>query len=103
MKLKRSEVVRVVELSPIALGDDELHFRLEVRRAGKRFVGQVWRWEFFRIQPTFPQRRGVPAHKPSDEQVLIRDDSTIDEVSGRTINGVLDEMVRRIEKRFSVG
>lgn len=99
--LNLMEVVRTVELSPVELQDGEhLHFRLEVLRDGEGFVGRVWRTEFFRLQPTFPQNAGAPAHEPSDEQVLVRDDAAIDEVTGNSVEAVLGEMVRRIEERF---
>lgn len=100
-KLKVMDVVRTVELSPVELpGAEHLYFRLEVLRDGEGFVGRVWRTEFFRLQPTFPQHAGAPADEPSDEQVLVRDDAAIDEATGNSVEAVLDEMVRRIEVRF---
>ena len=66
-----SEIVRVYELySP------EAHFRVEINRTigGRWLLPRVFRWEFFRIQSTFPQSPpGRPAHTPSDEMILVLD------------------------------
>lgn len=100
-KIKITEVVRAVELSPVALqSGEQLHFRLEVLRDREGFIGRVWRSEFFRVLPTFPQKAGAPTHEPSDEHVLIRDDAAIDETTGSSAEDVIEEMVRRIEARF---
>ena len=79
---------------------DTLRFRLEVLKRGRRFVGQVLRWEFFRIQPTFPQRKSRPAHRPCDEMVLVRDDTLFDDLTGASIARVVDKFFDQLSSRF---
>lgn len=101
LKLTHADVVRTVELNPIELkGGGTLHLRLEVLKEGKRFVGRVHRWEFFRIQPTFPQQQGRPAHHPSDERVLVRDDGLFDEITATSSDRVVEDFFTQLRRRF---
>jgi hypothetical protein len=66
------QLIRTVEIE-VALPGDTMLLRLETFRSnGSRtlFRTRLWRLEFYRIQPTFPQRTGKPAHRPSDEVLL---------------------------------
>ena len=66
-------LVETFELD-VTLGDDSFPLRVELFGAADRsdlFRCRVWRGEHHRIQPTFPQRGGRPAHEPSDELILV--------------------------------
>lgn len=102
-------VAEVVDLSPIpgARGSDEpLRFRLEVLEdLGERgkYRARVLRYEVFRVQPTFPQKRGKPAWDPADTELLIVDkthdwESTV----GDTVGEVLDMVVQRLRERLNL-
>ncbi len=65
--------VTLVSEVNVELTDDVIELRIEVLRSnsnGKLFMVRVWRLESYRLQSTFPQRRGRPAHEPSDEIIL---------------------------------
>jgi hypothetical protein len=70
------DVAKVSE-SEVELGDESFRVRVEItrsRRTPGMFRANVWRTEYYRIQPTFPQKRGRPVHQPSDEIIWL--DST---------------------------
>ena len=71
--LKSTRVlVETLELT-IMLEDDELILRVEIFESIKNpqhYSARVWRLEHYRIQATFPQLDGSPAHSPSDEIIL---------------------------------
>src|SRR5437016_4371962 len=77
MGIAFQRIVAVFDLDPIVLGPASLtlHFRVELikRSRTKRLEARVWRYEFFRLQPTFPQRKGKPVDETSDELVLVED------------------------------
>jgi hypothetical protein len=65
-------LVQVLELS-LPIKDEELVLRLEFFENlldPKLFSVRIWRLEHYRLQSTFPQHEGVPAHQPSDEVIL---------------------------------
>lgn len=98
-----SEVVRVVELDTITVADgDDLRFRIEVLKRGRPpvYSTRVWRLEFYRIQPTFPQHDGQPSHEPCDEEILVRADDAIGDVTADSADAALAEALRRFEERF---
>ena len=67
------DLVRVSELD-LALGEESFRMRLELARSRGRphtFRASVCRAERYRIQSTFPQKRGRPQHEPSDELVWV--------------------------------
>ncbi len=71
-----NEVVATFDFGPIPLEDLSLTFRVDIYRTiGKRrqFFARVWRFEMFRIQPTFPQEEGKPSHHPSDETIILEE------------------------------
>lgn len=100
------EIVSVVDLSPIRIPNgsgDDFRFRVEVlREAGRRaaFTAKVWRLEYYRVQPTFPQKGQVPDSDAADEQILVVDENFGSEVRARTRTAVLAKVVRMIEARF---
>jgi hypothetical protein len=78
--LRYSEIVKVVHLEPIQTGSGSLHYRLEISKdsSSGKFSPILWRRESYRIQPTFPQRQGSLLEPPCDEEILVRDITTVD-------------------------
>ena len=67
------ELVRTVEVD-LTLSGETLPTRFEILRSMEQpdfFRCRVWQLEFFRLQSTFPQLGGKPAHEPSDHCVLV--------------------------------
>lgn len=100
-----AEIVQVIDLCPINLGEGEgtIQFRVEIlrnRRAGAaQYTARVWRKELFRLNPTFPQRKGKPVHT-SDEFIFVEDDfffAPNKPLAGRTPKAVLALLQRRIQ------
>src|SRR6266581_2848898 len=85
MKRKHSEaILATYELKRVIYLDVniELNGKLPVeikvslfKRLGSkdRYRARVARLEHYRIQPSFPQRKGVPAHQASDEEIWVQD------------------------------
>ncbi len=100
-------VVEVVDMEPILTGGpypQSFHFRIEILENPKRrgtYHARVFRNETFRIQPTFPQRKRKPIHRPSDEHIFVEDvgDAWAD-FKGKTVKEVLEKVVNRIRKIF---
>lgn len=71
------KVVAVFDLEPIHIGSGHaaVHLRVEFlkRARAKHLDAKLWRFEFYRIQATFPQTRGAPSHEPADELVLVEE------------------------------
>ena len=71
----RKQLRLLVETLEVSLpsGDEDLTLRVEIFESldsPLHFSARVWRIESFRIQATFPQVDGVPAHAASDELIL---------------------------------
>jgi hypothetical protein len=65
-------LVDTVELT-FAVGDDEIQLRVEILECIEPkgcYTARLWRYEHYRIQPTFPQSGGEPTHEASDELIL---------------------------------
>ncbi len=107
-RIEVAEVVRTVDLSPIRMGGngDDVRLRVEILRRGRgkaRFTARVWRVEFYRIQPTFPQKTGRPSTDAADEQVLVVDENFAQGISGSSASVVLKKVIAEIERRFFGG
>src|SRR5438874_3569690 len=100
-----SEIVREVELAPIALGEgDAIQFRIEIHQligVPGKYVAQVWRVEHYRIQPTFPQAQNKLLHGPADERIIVRDDQ-FPAAEGTTVEMTLERALEMISKRFLI-
>ena len=67
------ELIETFEFD-MTLGDDCWPTRVELYRAAENptlYRCRVWQAESYRLQSTFPQEGGSPAHAPSDEVVLV--------------------------------
>lgn len=70
-------LVKVYELETINLMNEEIRFRLEVFSNGATYTGLLRRHEFFRIQPTFPQKDGEPNPQLLCDEVLLVHDTEL--------------------------
>jgi hypothetical protein len=95
--------VRVLDLAPMQLADETLLLRIEISKTltGPRaFTAKLWRIERYRIQSTFPQKNGAPAHQPSDEELLmVENNFPFDPVTAKSSEAALAKMLRAL-KRF---
>jgi hypothetical protein len=105
-RLRYSEVVRTIDLAPIpTTGGDDLRFRLEVVHeagAATPYSVRLWRLEFYRLQPSFPQRRGRPVSQQADEQVLVSEDSLVQGVRAKSQKAALDAALAEIENKLGL-
>jgi len=105
-----AEIVKVFEIT-VAFnspeGGDTLDFRVELMRDykdKKKMKAKIWRKEFYRIQPTFPQQKGLPEHEPCDELLLVEETGLIDTetVESDDWRFVLNKIVRKLNERFNM-
>lgn len=86
-------LLKTVELAPIEVWDAQLRYRVEIYRSVEQgdCYARLFRLEYFRMQPTFPQEQGQPAHQPCDEWVLVEDSDLAlsGELRGRTPQATL--------------
>lgn len=72
-----AELIRTIELDPIDMGADAepMRFRIEIFKeiSKKKFFAKVYRWETFRISPTFPTAKHKSRPPTYDEEILIVD------------------------------
>lgn len=100
------EVVKNYELDPIVLndGDDSIQFKVEIvkpYRSEKEYEARLYRIEVYRIQPAFPQKEGAPSHHEADEELMVRDDSLLDDdIKGQTPEEVLEKVINKINETF---
>ncbi len=103
-RLRVREVVKTVELEPIQLpaeGGGDLHLRVEIiKEHASRYFSRIWKLEFYRVQPSFPQKRGKPRLGPADEQVLVPFDTVVGTVNGASAAKVLRKILKMIQRRF---
>lgn len=71
---ERSRVlIETIELL-VPFKEEELTLRIEIFESmaqSRKYCARIWRLEYYRLQPTFPQGDdGQPVHGPSDELVL---------------------------------
>jgi hypothetical protein len=100
------EIVATFEIDPF-LSDDELYgslkFRIEIAwdRQANLFFPKVYRWETFRVQPTFPQQEGTPIGDLADYEILVKD-CGIDchEIVGHSVQDTLDKVLQQLKIIF---
>lgn len=107
--MKLFEKIKVVELELIEEVPNEqlaCTFIIEIfKEVGKdsEFFPRVYRREFFRIQPTFPQdSEGKPHDEPSDEEVLVVDVGNWEQIKGNNVNYVIDAVVNKIRSDYGL-
>ena len=103
------EKIKVVELEPTEEGRNgelDCTFIIEVfKEIGKEdeFFPRVYRREFFRIQPTFPQDPdGSPLHDPSDEEIIVVDVGEWEKYKGKTVDGVIEWVVNKLKSDYGI-
>ena|SRR5258706_16241547 len=105
MKIRvTGEVVKVFELEVVSNTAVALRFRVEliaVYKKRNQFVARIWRQEFYRLQPSFPQKRSRPTLQ-SDEELLIDETTIIDSnaVAAKDWKTVLDRVIEQLKYRF---
>ena len=68
------KLVSTYEVEPPMADGEPFAFRFEIFSDGAVFIARFFRYEFIRMQPTFPQLNGEPDPAlQSDEMVLVRD------------------------------
>ena len=98
------EVVKTVELDPINMVDgDNLIFRLEIVKnsCNGECHPNLWRIEHYRIQPTFPQKNGVPSVLGADEEIFVKDSVTLGDIKGSNEDDVLQAALKIIQEKFT--
>lgn len=104
-----SEVIKVVDLSPIPIpcgNGDEIRLRIELLRTLNppfRIFARIWRKEFYRVRPTFPQKAGKPAEGLCDELILVEDTYFVpypNHLSGKNAMQVLRKVISVIESKL---
>jgi hypothetical protein len=71
------EVVRILDIEPIHInGGEDFRFRLEIVKEvnTKNYKGIVYRLETYRLQPTFPQKKGGIPDWQHDAEIYVVDD-----------------------------
>jgi hypothetical protein len=95
-KLEVREVVKILELDPLRVGDNMLWFRIEVTRdRSARYRARVWRTEHQRVTPAFPSSSGGVA-----PDIVVDSSYLFDEVEGTSVKSVVDKTLAEIERRF---
>jgi hypothetical protein len=106
-----SEVVGTFDLEPIAISHDgspSLNFRIELHVDFDQpavIRARLWRKEFLRVQPTFPQDAGCPRYEPADEVILVEDTSLLDKKefpSSWDRRKILDEIAQTINLKLGL-
>lgn len=98
-----SEIVQTIDLPPIKMVDsNSLRFRIEIARENSsgEFSILLWRIESYRIQPTFPLQNSQPKSDFSDEEILVKDNTTLGEIKATEANTALQAALKIIEDRF---
>jgi hypothetical protein len=91
--LFETESIRVVDGPPLL-------FRVEIyrNRPDRHHFARVYRKERFRVQPTFPQDRGVPNSEPGDESIWIEDEmQNWEDLRGATVSSLLRRILETLE------
>lgn len=109
MAITFRRIVAVYDLDPIVLSpaSDALHFRVEIIRRSRtgRLEARIWRYEFFRLQPTFPQRKGKPIHEASDESILVEDQTFLKspiKTPHADVEAALQYVLKRLSARLEI-
>lgn len=107
--LKIYQLEKVVDLE-LSLGlpqdGENLHVRIEILKDMNNKDGykvRVYRSEYYRIQPTFPQLESNPQHEPSDEVIWVEDSFLLEpnyEVHTTSSENALEHVLNVIGEKF---
>jgi len=99
MKVRFSEIIKTFDVEPVGqcnLSSESLKFRVEILRQqdSASFYARVYRFETFRIQPTFPQSGGKPIpENQGDHEMLVLDEVIgVHELTGESVSEVLTKI-----------
>jgi hypothetical protein len=96
------ELVGTYTLGPLRLGDGSTTLRIELYKAVRpkgSYEARVWREDFFRVQPTFPQQGGMPKHAPADKLLLVEENLFIG-LQGSSVKKALAVVVKKVTERL---
>lgn len=105
----RGEVIKTYEIETEPAPDAEvecLRFRLELVKHMEpdgQTEAILYRKEFFRIQPTFPQQDGKPAHEPCDEFILVEETHLLDRCrfpASDSPSAILSDVLKQLNTRL---
>lgn len=87
-------------------GYDALRFRIELiqnQESPEKITARIWRKEFYRIQPTFPQEHSHPKLEACDELVLVEETTLLGSDSAASTNWTttLDHAVDVLRRRLT--
>jgi hypothetical protein len=107
ISIKLIVVVATFEIEPIDLDDGygPLKFRIEIlkNKEVNEYFPRIYRWEVFRVQPTFPQESGEPNNDLADHEFLIQDTGiNCDGIIGDSIEEVLNMVQQRFNETLSL-
>ncbi len=94
-------LVKVYELEPSSAEGDVLCYRLEIFSDGTIYSARLHRYDYFRIQPTFPQREGEPIPELlCDELFTVRDSEMSGYVEGLREHSEVD-LLGKVARLFA--
>jgi hypothetical protein len=104
------EVLKVIDLeidSDSQSDYDNWRFRVELIADQKnhgRITARLWRKEFYRIQPTFPQDGDRPKPEPCDELVLVEETHILDldSLVSTDLNVTQSLVMEQLSRRFNI-
>ena len=101
----KAEILKTFEIESVEDNNSKwLRFRVElVRESSEKIRVKLWRVEFFRIQPTFPQNDGLPAHESSDELIVVDDSDLLDHLTfskDTDFQHIVEQVVKTLNQRF---
>jgi hypothetical protein len=104
------EVVKTLELEPISLSEDGdvIRFRIEViKDIGSPAIYRVrlWRLDFYRLKPTFPQSNGRPQCARADELVFVEATGSVagvEKLRSKSISHIINKTLLVIAEAFGV-
>ncbi len=98
------EIVKTVDLQPIRMvSGDDLRFRIEILRdhSSGECSAVLWRMKNYRVQSTFPQIHGLPTSALADEEILVKDISTLSDTKSADAETALRLALKTITEKFT--
>lgn len=102
--MKISEIVRIFDVEAFEAGNgDVFRFRLEILRSmeDSTFIGKAYRFETYRLQPTFPQLEGTLPEWQSDSLICVADEMfNVELLIGKSVDEVLNKFQSELSRIF---